>query len=127
MKVVLANGCFDGLHAGHVQHLTAAKSLGDMLVVALTPDALVNKGDGRPFFTWADRYCVLSELRCVDDVVESGENGVDAILLIRPHIYAKGCEFEAIPQTTLDACKAVGAAVVFTGARMSGDKKLSSS
>ena len=49
-KVVLCRGCFDLLHIGHIRHLQAARRMGDVLVVTVTPDRPVNKGPGRPAF-----------------------------------------------------------------------------
>ena len=90
--IVLADGCFDVLHPGHVAHLKAARALGDFLYVALTDDAHVGKGRGRPFLPWAERAFVLSQLRCVDSVmmVISAE---EAIYRLHPHIYVKGIEY----------------------------------
>ncbi len=69
-RIVFTNGCFDLLHAGHVRYLARAKSLGDVLVVALNSDASVRaiKGNGRPLQNQADRACVLAALEVVDYV-----------------------------------------------------------
>lgn len=114
MKIVLANGCFDLLHAGHVAHLKAARAMGDMLIVALTADAHVNKGLGRPIYTWAERAAMLRELRCVD-AVEPSSCSVEAILRLKPAIFAKGRDYYyGLPRADVDACAAVGAEVRFT-------------
>ncbi|RYG45606.1 D-glycero-beta-D-manno-heptose 1-phosphate adenylyltransferase, partial [bacterium] len=70
-RIVLTNGCFDLLHAGHVRLLQAAKALGERLVVGLNTDASVRglKGDMRPLVPEANRAEVLAALGCVDYVV----------------------------------------------------------
>ena len=67
-KVVLCHGTFDLLHLGHINHLSEAKSFGDILVVSVTSDKFVNKGPGRPFFTSKQRAEALSALKQVDYV-----------------------------------------------------------
>ena len=93
MKTVLCHGCFDLLHVGHIRHLEAARKLGDKLIVTVTADKFVNKGDGRPAFTAAQRVECLQALRCVDEVwVNDYPTAVETIHEIRPTIYAKGPE-----------------------------------
>ncbi len=92
-RVVLANGCFDLLHAGHVAHLRAARRLGDLLCVTVTLDAHVNKGPGRPVFPLAQRCGMLAALDCVDYVTPNIPVAGEAIRLLKPAIYVKGAEF----------------------------------
>src|SRR2546427_12335110 len=70
-RIVLASGCFDLLHVGHVRYLTAARRLGDVLFVGLNSDASVErlKGIGRPLMPAGERAEILAALRCVDHVV----------------------------------------------------------
>lgn len=89
---VMANGCFDGLHIGHILHLVQAAKMGDRLVIALTADNFVNKGPGRPFFDAYERGEHLRELRCVDHVVVCNDL-LDAMTEIRPDIFVKGDEY----------------------------------
>src|SRR5215468_5096233 len=92
-RVVLANGCFDLLHVGHVRYLQAARALGDALVVAVNGDASVRalKGPTRPINSELDRAEVLAALECVDFVtVFHTERVTDLVREIRPQIYAKG-------------------------------------
>lgn len=112
---VMANGCFDVLHPGHVAHLHEARAMGDYLIVSLTLDAHVGKGPGRPIYTWADRAALLRELRCVDQVVPTA-NAVDAIRLFRPDIFVKGCDYVTGGWTedVVGACNEVGAELRFT-------------
>lgn len=93
-RVVLAHGCFDLLHPGHVRHLQEAKKLGDKLVVSVTHDRYVDKGDGRPYFTTEERAEMLRALDCVDDVIISEcANALNVIKEIRPAVYVKGGDY----------------------------------
>ena len=65
---VLCHGVFDLLHIGHIKYFEEAKSMGDILVVTLTPDKFVNKGSGRPVFNQTLRAEALASLECVDYV-----------------------------------------------------------
>lgn len=98
---VLADGCFDCLHIGHVRHLQAARALGDELIVALTNDQGAHKGPGRPLFGWHERWEMLMALKCVDAVLLT-PNASQAIEMIRPDIYVKGIEYKHyLPETLL--------------------------
>jgi len=104
--VVLTNGCFDLLHAGHVAHLHPARALGDLLVVGVNSDASVRrlKGPGRPVNPESDRVCVLSGLRCVDHAVVFDEDTPAALVsAVRPDTYVKGGDYEAeaLPERAL--------------------------
>jgi rfaE bifunctional protein nucleotidyltransferase chain/domain len=93
-RTVLAHGCFDVLHLGHKRHLEEARSLGDRLVVSITPDHLVNKGPGRPVFNAEERREMLLALGCVDDVIIApGPTARSAIELIKPDVYVKGVDY----------------------------------
>jgi rfaE bifunctional protein nucleotidyltransferase chain/domain len=95
-RVVLTNGCFDVLHRGHVEYLTAARALGDLLVVGLNTDAGVRrlKGPDRPVNPLADRAFVLAALRCVDVVVAFDEpTAAGLCAAIRPDVYVKGGDY----------------------------------
>jgi rfaE bifunctional protein nucleotidyltransferase chain/domain len=94
--VVATGGCFDLLHAGHVASLTAARSLGDCLVVCLNSDASVRrlKGPMRPVVAQADRVRVLEALSCVDAVVVFDEDSPAGLLqLLKPDVWAKGGDY----------------------------------
>jgi D-glycero-beta-D-manno-heptose 1-phosphate adenylyltransferase len=95
-KVVLANGCFDILHVGHLRYLTGARALGDTLVVALNSDRSVRaiKDDGRPILNQDERTTLVSALACVDYVVVFDEPDVSLVLEpLRPAVHAKGTEY----------------------------------
>lgn len=93
-KVVHCHGVFDLLHIGHIKHLEAAKKLGDVLVVTITPDRFVNKGPSRPVFTEQLRAEAVAALGCVDFIaINQWPTAVETIRLLRPDIYAKGVEY----------------------------------
>ena len=95
-KVVLANGCFDILHVGHVRYLEGARQLGDTLVVAINSDRSVRalKGEGHPILSEQERVALVSALRCVDHVVVFDEPDVTRVLdILRPSIHAKGTDY----------------------------------
>lgn len=103
-KIVSTNGCFDILHVGHVRYLKEAKKLGDVLIVGLNSDASVQrlKGPTRPVNTEDDRAEVLASLDCIDYVVIFEEDTpVNLIAAIKPHIHAKGGDYnlETLPET----------------------------
>ncbi|MFD6953257.1 cytidyltransferase [Nocardiopsis sp. TSRI0078] len=103
-RVVATGGCFDVLHAGHVDLLRRARALGDRLVVLLNSDASVRalKGPGRPVVGERDRARVLSALDCVDEVVVFGEETPErALEELRPDVWVKGGDYdvEELPET----------------------------
>ena len=94
--LVVTNGCFDLLHAGHVRYLERARRLGDALLVGLNGDASVRalKGVGRPVYGAADRALVLGALACVDAVCEFPEmRAVRFLEIARPDQYVKGGDY----------------------------------
>jgi rfaE bifunctional protein nucleotidyltransferase chain/domain len=116
--IVLANGCFDLIHVGHVRYLEAAKKEGDVLVVAINTDESVrkNKGEGRPLVPQDERAEVLAALRCVDYVTAFGETTADELIrVLRPHVHAKGTEWRADNVPELATVKSVGARVAICG------------
>jgi rfaE bifunctional protein nucleotidyltransferase chain/domain len=122
--VVMANGCFDIFHYGHLAHLEAAKVEGDWLIVALTGDAHVNKGPGRPVFSVDKRAAILRGLRCVDEVlINNCPTPRDIIQAVRPNIYVKGAEYRGkLPeQATVER---YGGRVVFTDTIVFSSTKL---
>ena len=117
-KVVLANGCFDLLHVGHVRYLTAARALGDILVVAINSDGSVRqlKGEGRPLMNQEERAEIIAALACVDFVVIFNELNVSEVLkTLKPAIHAKGTDYteETVPERTI--VQAYGGAVRIVG------------
>jgi len=102
-RVVLANGLFDLLHAGHVRYLRAASRLGDVLVVAVNDDrsAAALRGRGRPIVPARDRALLVASLEGVDAVVLFGTRTVAPLLLrLRPEVQCKGTDYteESVPE-----------------------------
>lgn len=94
-RIVQAHGAFDLLHLGHIRHLQAARRLGDLLVVTVTPDRFVNKGPNRPVFAEALRAEALAALDCVDFVaINDAPDAVSAIERIKPDVYVKGQDYQ---------------------------------
>jgi len=95
-EVVMANGCFDLLHVGHVRYLEAARLEGDLLVVAINSDASVRqiKGPGRPFVPQKERLELVAALEAVDYVFLFYDLTLDRILLrLKPQVQAKGTDY----------------------------------
>ncbi len=102
-RIILANGCFDLLHVGHVRYLRGAKELGGRLVVALNSDESVRglKGEGRPLMPAEERAEILAALADVDAVVIFSEPDVRALIReLRPDFHAKGTDYtaESVPE-----------------------------
>jgi rfaE bifunctional protein nucleotidyltransferase chain/domain len=117
-KVVLANGCFDILHVGHVRYLDGARRLGDTLVVAINSDRSVRalKGEGRPILNENERVALVSALRCVDHVVVFDEGDVTRVLeVLRPSIHAKGTDYTEASVPEREQVLAYGGQVRITG------------
>ncbi len=105
-KVVMTNGCFDILHAGHVAYLQQAKQLGDHLIVAVNDDASVvmNKGVGRPINNLACRMAVLAGLDAVDWVVPFSEKTPQRLIeSILPDVLVKGGDYKVADIAGADA------------------------
>ena len=97
-KIVFTNGCFDLLHPGHIDYLTKAKALGDVLVVGLNSDASVRqiKGDLRPINNQLFRSQMLLALKPVDYVVIfEDDTPINIIHQIKPHVHVKGGDYIA--------------------------------
>ena len=117
-RIVLANGCFDLLHVGHVRYLQAAREQGDVLIVGVNGDAAVRelKGPGRPVMPDVERAEILAALACVDAVVIFHERTVETLLwTLRPEVHAKGTDYrpETVPER--DIVRAYGGQVVIVG------------
>jgi len=118
MTVVLANGCFDVLHAGHVRYLDAAKSIGDMLVVGINSDEQVAtlKGAGRPLMPESERAEIVAALAAVDLVTIFNEPTVGELLLaIKPDIHAKGTDYTEDTVPERDVVRSFGGRTAIVG------------
>ena len=106
-RVVFSNGCFDILHAGHVQYLAAARNLGEVLIIGLNSDSSVRsiKGALRPICCERDRAAVLSALEAVDAVTLFGEDTPETLIgTLLPDILVKGADW---PVERIAGAKAV--------------------
>ena len=95
-KIIMTNGCFDLLHAGHVTYLEQAKALGDRLCVAVNSDASVRqlKGESRPINRLQERMTVLAALACVDWVVAFAEETPERLYCrLLPDVIVKGGDY----------------------------------
>jgi D-beta-D-heptose 7-phosphate kinase/D-beta-D-heptose 1-phosphate adenosyltransferase len=95
-KIIMTNGCFDLLHAGHVTYLEQAKALGDRLCVAVNSDASVKqlKGESRPINRLQERMTVLAALACVDWVVAFSEETPERLYCkLLPDVIVKGGDY----------------------------------
>jgi rfaE bifunctional protein nucleotidyltransferase chain/domain len=120
-RVVHCHGCFDFMHPGHIKYFQAAKKMGDVLVVTLTPDRFVDKGPGRPVFGQDLRAESIAALECVDFVsINKWPTAENTLRLLRPDIYVKGQEFEKLEDKTgkiqkeYQVVREIGAEIRFT-------------
>ena len=102
-RIVLANGCFDLFHVGHIRYLSGAKALGDILIVGINSDEQVRKlkGENRPFMPETERAEIVSALKFVDYVTIFPEATVtELIRAVRPDFHAKGTDYttETVPE-----------------------------
>jgi len=119
--IIHCHGCFDLMHPGHIKYFQAAKMMGDVLVVTISPDRFVDKGPGRPVFNEDLRAESIAALECVDYVaINKWPTAEETLRLIRPDIYVKGQEFENIEDKTgkiqkeVDVLKEIGVEIRFT-------------
>jgi len=116
-RIVLANGCFDLLHVGHIRYLQAARELGDVLFVGINSDAGVArlKGKGRPLIPAAERAEILMSLRAVDHVVVFEEDTADRLIAsLKPNVHAKGTDWSGVLPEEATVRK-IGGRVAFVG------------
>jgi D-beta-D-heptose 7-phosphate kinase/D-beta-D-heptose 1-phosphate adenosyltransferase len=113
--IVMTNGCFDLLHAGHVTYLEQARRLGDRLIVAVNDDASVRrlKGAERPVTTLAQRAAVLAALQSVDWVVPFSEDTPEQLICrVQPDVLVKGGDYDAAAVAGGDCVRQRGGRVV---------------
>jgi D-glycero-beta-D-manno-heptose 1-phosphate adenylyltransferase len=116
--IVLANGCFDLLHVGHIRYLKGARQLGDVLIVGLNNDDSVRqlKGLGRPLMPEGERAEILEAISCVDYIVIFSEPNVERLLLrIRPDIHCKGTDYTADSVPEREVVRSYGGKVAIVG------------
>jgi rfaE bifunctional protein nucleotidyltransferase chain/domain len=117
-RIVLANGCFDLFHVGHIRYLAGAKALGDVLIVGINSDEQVRKlkGENRPFMPETERAEIVSALKFVDYVTIFPEATVtELIRAVRPDFHAKGTDYttETVPEREI--VRACGGRVAIVG------------
>lgn len=113
-KIVFTNGCFDILHAGHIEYLSRAKKLGNILVVGLNTDSSVKKikGAGRPINNQNDRAKVLASLYFVDYVTLINETTPERLIReLKPDILVKGGDWKVKDIVGADFVKSCGGRV----------------
>jgi rfaE bifunctional protein nucleotidyltransferase chain/domain len=117
-RLVLANGCFDLLHAGHIRYLAGAKALGGKLLVAINSDRQVRslKGNGRPAMPENERAEIIAALRFVDAVTIFDEPTVEEIIrIVRPNIHAKGTDYATDTVPEREIVRSYGGEVAIVG------------
>ncbi|HET6465320.1 MAG TPA: adenylyltransferase/cytidyltransferase family protein [Nitrospiria bacterium] len=117
-KIVLANGCFDLLHVGHVRYLSGAKFLGDVLIVGINGDRSVRrlKGRGRPLMPAAARAELVAGFDCTDYVIIFQEHDVKRLLrTVRPDVHAKGGDYTSGTVPERAVVKSYGGRVAIVG------------
>ncbi|MCH7839973.1 MAG: adenylyltransferase/cytidyltransferase family protein [Planctomycetes bacterium] len=118
-RVVQCHGCFDIVHPGHIRYLEFARRQGDLLIVSLTGDSQIDKGDQRPYIPQELRAENLAALMFVDYVYIDPEPTAEAVLArIQPDVYVKGREYEHATDAAFVAEKAVvegyGGRIIFS-------------
>ncbi|NQU44901.1 adenylyltransferase/cytidyltransferase family protein [bacterium] len=117
-RVVLANGCFDVIHGGHISYLQASRECGDILVVGVNSDKSVRllKGNNRPVCNEQERLTVLDSILCVDYLLIFGEETCETLLrTLRPDVHAKGTDYTAENVPERHVSDELGIETVITG------------
>ena len=117
-RIVLANGCFDVLHVGHVRYLAGARELGDVLVVGINSDQQVTaqKGHGRPILPASERAEIVAALESVTYVTIFDEPTVEQLLLaLKPDVHAKGTDYTTDTVPERDVVRSYGGQVAIVG------------
>lgn len=117
-QIILANGCFDVLHVGHVRYLAGSKALAGFLVVGINSDEQVRslKGNGRPVQPQSERAEIVASIIHVDAVTIFDEPTVEELIrAIRPDIHAKGTDYSEDSVPEREIVKSVGGRVAIVG------------
>ena len=117
-RIILANGCFDVLHVGHVRYLAGARELGDILIVGINSDQQVaaQKGSGRPVLPAEERAEIVAALESVTYVTIFDEPTVEQLLLaLKPDVHAKGTDYTADTVPERDVVRSYGGHVAIVG------------
>ncbi len=117
--VVHCHGVFDLLHIGHIKHLEAARRLGDVLVVTITPDVFVDKGPHRPAFPESLRAEAIASLSCVNFIsINRWPTAVELLHLLKPNLYVKGIVREKGKRDFTDAIRLEESAIESEGGHL---------
>lgn len=117
-RIILANGCFDVLHVGHVRYLAGARELGDVLVVGVNSDEQVAalKGPNRPVLPAEERAEIVAALESVSYVTVFAEPTVEQLLLaLKPDVHAKGTDYTEDTVPERDVVRSYGGKVAIVG------------
>ena len=117
-RIVLANGCFDVLHVGHIRYLAGARELGDLLIVGVNSDqqVAIQKGAGRPIMPALERAELLAALESVSYVTVFDEPTVEALLLaLKPDVHAKGTDYTVNTVPEREVVKSYGGQIAIVG------------
>jgi rfaE bifunctional protein nucleotidyltransferase chain/domain len=117
-RIVLANGCFDVLHVGHVRYLAGARKLGDILIVGINSDeqVAIQKGPGRPVLPATERAEIIAALESVTYVTIFDEPTVEQLLLaLKPDVHAKGTDYTTDSVPERDVVRSYGGQVAIVG------------
>jgi len=117
-RIVLANGCFDVLHVGHIRYLAGARELGDVLVVGINSDeqVAIQKGPGRPVLPANERAEIIAALECVTYATIFDEPTVEQLLLaLKPDVHAKGTDYTTDSVPERDVVRSYGGEVAIAG------------
>lgn len=118
-RIVLANGCFDLLHGGHVSYLEGARAQGDELVLAVNSNRSIRalKGEGRPVLPEPDRLQMLAALECVDHLTLFYDATADrALRVLKPDVHAKGTDYTSDTVPERETARALGVRTYIAGA-----------
>jgi len=117
-RIVLANGCFDLIHVGHIRYLQEAKKQGDILVVALNSDSSIKKlkGKGRPILKEQERVEIIGSFTFVDYITIFEQLNVENILrALKPDVHAKGSDYTRDTVPEKETVKEYGGEIAITG------------
>lgn len=117
-RIVLANGCFDVLHVGHVRYLAGSRELGDILIVGINSDeqVAIQKGPGRPVLPEMERAEIVAALESVTYVTIFQEPTVEQLLLaLKPDVHAKGTDYTTDSVPERDVVRSYGGQVAIVG------------
>lgn len=113
-KIIFTNGCFDILHLGHIEYLSKAKDLGDILIVGLNSDSSIKKikGEHRPINNQEARSILLSAISFIDAItIFTDDNPYYLIKMVKPNILVKGKDYKEEEIVGYDIVKSYGGEV----------------